>query len=169
MATVRVPLPILGAGLGTSQVPELVTVQTTPATPTPMYSVYAFTDAAIFSIYYDLIVRSYGSGNLTLTLDWYTPATTNNCVWQAQIGAYTANTDTGAVSAKTFATANTATCAARANANSLARHTITISNLDSLATDDHILLRVFRDPANGSDNLGNTAFLMGLELSYSDT
>ena len=46
--------------------------------------------------------------------------------------------------------------------------TITISNLDSLAADDLVWLRISRDANNGSDTMANDAILLMAELTYSD-
>lgn len=172
MATVIQPLPIAAAMLFANSgagVPELVSTQTTPGTPTPGYYSYGFDAAALENLYYEFVIRNYGSGNLTLTIQWGAAATTGNVIFGAQIGCITGGTDTGAVSAKTYATANTVTAAARANANSLNTSTITISNLDSIASGDLVFLRFYRDGANGSDTMAGDAFVYHLDLSYSDT
>ncbi|MBN1237429.1 MAG: hypothetical protein JXB36_02955 [Gammaproteobacteria bacterium] len=148
--------------------PELLSVQTTPATPTPGYDAYAFDPAVVESLYYQFTIRKYGSGNLNLAIRWSTAATSGNAVWAAQIAAITPG-DAGAVSAKTYATANTVTDAADANANRLNAATITISNLDSLATDDLVFLRFYRDAASGSDTINsNDCLVYHLDLAYSD-
>lgn len=172
MATVFQPLPIAAAALFANSgagVPEPQFIQTTPGTPTPGYMVYAFDQTTVENLYYQFVIRNYGSGNLTLTIQWSTTPTSGAAVWAAQIGCITGGTDTGAVSAKTYATATTSTPTARANANSLATTTITISNLDSIATGDLVLLRFYRDAGAGGDTLAADALVYHLELSYSDT
>lgn len=172
MATVFQPLPIGAAMLFASSgagVPELQAVQTTPATPTPGYMAYAFDPAVVENLYYEFVIRNYGSGNLSLALRWSTAATTGNAVWAAQIAAITA-ADAGAVSAKAYATANSVTVAAAGSANILNAATITISNLDSIANGDLVFLRFYRDAASGSDTINsNDCLVYHLDLSYSDT
>lgn len=172
MATVFQPLPIAAAMLFANSgagVPELISTQTTPGTPTPGYYSYAFDPAVDESLYYQFQIRNYGSGNLTLTITWSTAATTGNAFFAAQIAAITPG-DTGAVSAKTYATATTVADAADANANRLNTAAVTISNLDSLATGDLVFLRFLRNAASGSDTINsNDVLVYHLDLSYSDT
>lgn len=171
MATVTQPLPIGAAQLFASAgvgVPEFVSVQTTPATPTPGYSAYAFDQTVVESLYYEFVVRNYGSGNLTLNIQWSTTPTSNAAVFAAQIGCITGGTDTGNVTAKTYATATTVTATARANAGALNTSSITISNLDSIASGDLVFLRFYRDAAAGGDTLTADALVYHLDLTYSD-
>lgn len=128
----------------------------------------AGTDEAIFFVFR---AAAYGSGDLTLDLDWYADtASSGNVVWGAQIGAITPDTDTTDIETKSLATANTVTDAHLGTTGQrLHRAQITISNLDSLAADDWVVLRVFRDADNGSDTMTGDACLVGAQLSYSDS
>jgi hypothetical protein len=130
----------------------------------------ATTDEAAF---WRFVATSYGSGNLTLTIIWYADtATSGNVVWEAQIAAITANTDTQDVETDGLATLNfvqdthLGTTGQRVHSAA-----ITISNLDSLAADDFVTLRIARD-ANGTsatDDMTGDAGLLCAVLSYSDT
>lgn len=164
MGTAYIPLSVGAAVLGTTNMPELVLVQTTPATPTPAYMGYAFDATTNESIYFLVKIRNYTSTPI-LTLDWYAAsATSNNCIWGCQIAAYTPG-DAGALSAKTLATAQTTTTAAPATtAGRVATTAITITNLDSLADGDDVLIRVYRDAA--SDNMTGDAILIAADLTY---
>ena len=127
----------------------------------------AGTDEAAF---FAFRATGYGSGNLTLTIHWYADtATTNSEVWGASIGAITAGTDTTDVEAKSLATENTTTTAARTSAQALQTTDITISNLDSIANGDLLLLRLRRVGSNGSDTMSGDAIAVALTLSYSDS
>lgn len=130
---------------------------------------YAFDAAAIEAIYFQWRIVTYGSGNLTLDFDWYTNNTTGNALINAAIAAQTSGTDTTSTLAKSFATANTVTVASRTTANYPATGSLTISNLDSLANNDWVTLRLFRDATNGSDTLTTDAIITTLRCSYSDT
>lgn len=170
MATVYYPLPIGAAMLFANSgagVPQLKSVQTTPGTPTPGYNAYGFNDTTVQSLYYQFAIRKYGSGNLSLAARWSAAATSGNVVWAAQIAAITIG-DAGAVSAKAYATANTVTTAAAGSANTMNGSTITISNLDSIADADYVMLRFYRDAANGSDTMTGDADVYHLDLAYSD-
>jgi hypothetical protein len=114
---------------------------------------------------------NYGSGNLTVAVDWYADtATSGDVVWAAQIAAITLGSDTQDVETKAFATVNTATDTHLGTTGQrLHRAVITVSNLDSLAAGDAVWLRVARQAASGSDTMTGFAFLIGVNVSYSDT
>lgn len=166
MGTAYQPLHLLTAGVGTTNVPELLLVQTTPATPTPAYFGYGFDAGTAESIYFQFIIRNYLSGNLVLTFDWYAAATTGACLWGAQLAAQTMGTDTTTVIAKAFATAQTVSASPRGTANQPATATLTITNLDSLADGDMVFMRIYRDAAAVGDTMTGDAILVTLDCSY---
>lgn len=132
----------------------------------------AFDAAADEAAYFPLDVSKYGSGNLTLDLDWYADtASTGDVVWEAAIAAITPNTDTQDVETKALATAQTVTDSHLGTTGQRAhRATITISNLDSLAARDNVFLRVRRlGSSSGSDTMAGDAILFAGNLQYSDT
>ena len=113
----------------------------------------------------------YGSGNVTVTVEWYADtATTGDVIWGVQLAAITPNTDTQDVETKALATANTATDS-HLGTTGQRLHTIdvTVSNLDSLALDDALWVRVYRDADAAGDTLTGDAILTLATLSYSDT
>lgn len=116
---------------------------------------------------------NYGSGNLTLDLEWYADsATANNVVWEAQIAAITPNTDTQDVETDGLATLNfVQDTHLGTTGQRLHRATITISNLDSLANRDDVWIRIARDAngTNATDDMTGDAILTKAVLSYSDT
>lgn len=102
------------------------------------------------------------TGALDADIWWYTTATTGSVVWQIQT-ACVGNTQTGDPS---FNTASTATDAAHGTTNQY--NLAAITGIDATGCDagDVLYLRVFRDPAHGSDDLAATARLVGVELTY---
>lgn len=128
----------------------------------------ASTDEAVFFVFRAV---SYGSGNLTVTLDWYADtASSGDVVWSAAIAAITPDTDTQDIETDSLATANTVTDSHLGTTNQrLHRASITVSNLDSLAADDYVVLQILRDADNGSDSLTGDAVLVRVTVSYSDT
>lgn len=125
------------------------------------------------SAFWKLKAVSYGSGNLTLTLFWYADtASSANVVWEAQIAAITPDTDTQDVETDGLATLNFVQDTHLGTTGQRV-HTcaITISNLDSIAANDLVFVRIARD-ANGTsatDDMTGDAILILAELSYSDT
>lgn len=131
----------------------------------------AFDAATNEAATWKLIATAYGSGNLTLDIDWYADtASTGNVVWNAQIAAITPDTDTQDVETDGLTTANTVTDSHLGTTGQrVHRASITVSNLDSLAANDLLFVKVTRDAASGSDTMAGDAVLVLARLSYSDT
>lgn len=123
------------------------------------------------SIYFFFQAVRYGSGNLTIDIDWYADtAASGDVVWDAQIGAITPNTDSTDIETKALGTANTVTDTHLGTVNQrLHRATITLSNLDALAADDFVVLKITRDVTDAADTMAGDASLVGVTVSYSDT
>lgn len=125
---------------------------------------YAFPSGSVTSIYFQFKITNYTSGNLTLVLDGYSTTTsTNTTTFEAQIGALTPGVDTTLWTTKALATATSATWTGRSTANSPQTATITISNLDSLANGDDVLLRIGRQNAG---TLANDVIITTAVLSW---
>lgn len=114
---------------------------------------------------------SYGSGNLTLTILWYADtASANGITFGASIAAITPNSDTQDIETKAFATENTASDTHLGTTGQrLHSFDITISNLDSLAAEDFLALRLRRVPADAGDTMTGDMIVVGAQLAYSDT
>lgn len=167
MATVSQVFEARAAELRTTAFPQLVRANGTNI-PVAGYAFDASTEEAVF---FDFRAARYGSGNLTVDLDWYADtASTGAVVWGAQIAAITPNTDTQDVETDALATvATTTTTHLGTTGQRLHRTAITVSSLDSLAADDDVRLRVARVAANGSDTMAGDTILTRVAVSYSDT
>lgn len=131
----------------------------------------ATTDEAAF---WKLIARNYGSGNLTLDLHWYADTASSGTVaWEVQIAALTADTDTQDIETDGLATVQRSSDTHLGTTNQrLHKHSVTISNLDSLANGDYLIVRIARDAndtGGGGDTMTGDAILVLAELSWSDT
>lgn len=169
MATVYISLhPLGGESVGSTSATLTTINLTSGSEPIPVLAFDAATDE---SIRWLVDLRNYGSGNLTLTLRWSAAsATSGDVIWTAAVLAYTPDTDSGALSGEAYATANTVTDThLGTNAQRVMTCDITISNLDSLANNDLVWLKVSRDADNGSDTMTGDAYLVSATLSYSDT
>lgn len=167
MATVYQHLNIGAAQFLASAFPAL---KKTNGTNFPVLGL--FYDAATDEkAYFKARARSYGSGNLTLKIEWYADsASSGDVVFGARLAAITPNTDSQDVETKAFATAQTVTDTHLGTTGQrLHEIDLTISNLDSIANGDEFWLEVYRDADNGSDTMTGDAAIVGLELSYSDT
>jgi hypothetical protein len=132
--------------------------------------VAAFDAALKETLFFVLAAVRWGSGSLTLKVRWSAAsATSGNVVWEAKLAAITPDADSGSIQSKAFAAAQTVTDShLGTNADRLHEATITVSNLDSLANNDMIVLSFARDAASGSDTMSGDAWLDHLILEWSD-
>lgn len=167
MATTKVPISILEAQFPAANYPTFSFVQGTNF-PVPGLDFDASTEE---TCYFILVPRGYGSGNLTLRVFWEADtASSGDVIWGAAIAAITANTDSQDLETKSFASAQTATDTHLGTTGQrLHSVDIAISNLDSLADDDYLVVKVYRDADAGGDTMTGDARLVALELEYSDT
>jgi hypothetical protein len=131
----------------------------------------AFDASADESAFWKWLAQNYGSGNLTVNIDWYADtASSGDVVFGAAIAAMTQNADSQDVETKAFATANTVTDTHLGTTGQrLHRCTITISNLDAIAADDLVILKLYRDADAAGDTMTGDAIVVAVEVTYSDT
>jgi hypothetical protein len=118
------------------------------------------------------IASDYGSGNLTLNIFWYADtASANNVVWEAQIGALSPGDNQDIETDGLAAVSYVQDTHDGTTGQRLHMATITISNLDSIASGDLVHLRIARDAdsSNDTDDMTGDAILVMAELTYSDT
>lgn len=165
MATVYQQLDPAAAQFLASAFPALVKNGTN--FPVMALAFDAATDEAAF---WPFRAINYGSGNLTVAIDWYADtATSGDVIWEVQIAAITPDTDTQDTETKALATANTVTDTHLGTTGQrLHRASVTVSNLDSLANNDDVWIRVARDANNASDTLTGDAQVVLVTVSYSD-
>lgn len=136
--------------------------------PVPALDFDASTEEAT---YFFFRATSYGSGNVTVAVDWYADtASTGDVIWGAALAAITPDTDSQDVETKTFATVNTATDSHLGTTGQrLHRASITVSNLDSIAANDWVCLKLYRDADAAGDTMAGDASVVQVAVSYSDT
>lgn len=151
------------------------------ATTFPEYKNVAGTNFPVTSLAYDASADEaafwktravrYASGNLTVDIEWYADtASSGDVVFGVSIAAITPNTDTQDIETDGLATENTVTDSHLGTTNQrLHRATVTVSNLDSLAADDFLVIRLRRLGSNGSDTMTGDALVTLITVSYSDT
>ena len=131
----------------------------------------AFDAAADEAAFWKFIAQNYGSGNLTIRIFWYADtASSGDVIFDVQIAAITPNTDSQDIETDGLATANSVTDS-HLGTTGQRLHTcdVTVSNLDSLAADDLVHLRLNRDANNASDTMTGDAIVVAVEIQYSDT
>lgn len=167
MATIKRDISIKSANFPSSNFPQLKNVM---GSNFPVFGLY-FDASTEEKCYFEFKAVGYGSGNITANLQWYADsASSGDIVWGAKLAAITPNTDTQDVETKALATQQTVTDSHLATTGQrLHECSITISNLDSIASGDAVWLEISRVAANGSDTMTGDAVLTGLEITYSDT
>lgn len=148
----------------------------------PEYTKIAGTNFPVTSLKFDAALDeaafwkfealSYGSGNITVDILWYADtASSGDVVYGAAISAITPNTDTQDVETDGLATENTVTDSHLGTTGQRVHlATITVSNLDSIAANDLVHLRIRRlGNTSGSDTMTGDACILLVVVSYSDT
>lgn len=166
MATIRQTLDPGAAQFLSSSFPALVK----NGTNVPIVGL-AYDAASVEAAFWELFAATYGSGNVTVKVQWYADtASSGDVIWGVQLAAITPNIDTQDVETKSLATANTATDShIGTTGQRLHEIDVTVSNLDSLANGDALWLRLYRDAAAGGDTMSGDAIVTGVVVSYSDT
>ena len=166
MATVRQTLDPAAAQFLSTSFPALVK----NGTNFPALGL-AYDAAAAEAAFWEFFAVTYGSGNVTVKVQWYADtASSGDVIWGVQLAAITPNTDTQDVETKSLATANTATDTHLGTTGQrLHEIDVTVSNLDSLTNGDAVWLRLYRDAAAGGDTMAGDAIVTGVVVSYSDT
>jgi hypothetical protein len=107
----------------------------------------------------------YGSAPLA-KIQWAAASATSGAVvWDVRISATTPG-DATDVDTQDFAAANTATTTVPATAGYLAETSVTLTNADSLAAGDLVVVRVARAAADGGDTATGDAELLTVNISY---
>jgi hypothetical protein len=167
MATVRQTFYPNGAEYLATAFPALVKNN---GTNSPVKSL-AFDAAATETAFWDWTATAYGSGNVTCYVVWYADTASSGVVrWDAAIAAITPDVDTQDVETKAFAT-STSFDDTHLGTTGQRLHiaTIVITNLDSLAADDEVQLKLSRLGAHANDTMTGDALVTKVRLTYSDT
>ena len=148
-----------------------------PATNFPQFRSVAGTNFPINSLafdastsetaYFRLVTRNYASGNLTVRIRWYADtATSGGVVWGVSIAAITpgdaTNIETDAFDTEQLSSTSTAS----GTTHGPVEATVTVSNLDSLASMDTVVFRVARKTAEAGDDMAGDAQLFDFVVEY---
>lgn len=166
MGTTIIELPVEQAEYRSTNFPQLLKYNGTNA---PIFALL-FDATADEAVFFNFVANRYGSGNVTVELDWFADsATSGNVVLGASIGCITADTDTTDTTTKALGTEATVTDSHLGTTGKrLHRASVTITSLDSIAVNDRILLRIRRLGSSGSDTMTGDLALVGIRVTYSD-
>lgn len=92
-------------------------------------------------------------------------ATTGGVAWDVRVSA-TSDGDAQDVDAQDFGSANVGTATVPGTAGHLDEVSITLTNADSAAAGDFVVIRLARAVANGSDTATGDAEMVGCSLTY---
>lgn len=92
-------------------------------------------------------------------------ATTGGVAWEVRIAAVS-DGDATDVDAKAFAAANVGTATVPGTAGHIDEVSVTLTNADSAAAGDFVIVYLNRDPAHASDTASGDAELLVLTLTY---
>jgi hypothetical protein len=119
--------------------------------------------------HWQLSGHDYEGGDLTVDIYWYAANATSGVVrWGVRLAAYTAETDSSDVESKAYATADEqadthlGTTSKRVMKTS---HTISSTELDSMAAGDLSWLGIYRDSSDSGDTMSNDAIFERAEVS----
>lgn len=129
---------------------------------------YSFDAAAEEALFFRFRASDYVSGNVLVELDWYPDTATiaSNVMWGVQLSAITPG-DLIDIETDALAAITTVTSPIVVGAQRLTRSVITIlaANLESLAPNDQVVLRVARIAANAADTMPGDAILTYVFIS----
>lgn len=160
MTAVAQLLDVLGALVNTASPPTLY-----DSNAGVLPKGYRFPQSSTAPIVLKARAEFFAGSTATLKLSWYSFAgsTTGNVTWSAEVAAVTPG-DAVSVEAKGYATAQSATSAVNATAKGEQQTSITLVNLDSLAANDDLWIRISRTDAS----MAGDAVLFDAALVYDD-
>jgi len=137
--------------------------------PVSGYAFDATTEEAIFFVWR---ASNYGSGALTILTNWYADTGTSGGVaFGISLACITPNTDTQDIETKAFATETVFTDTHLGTTGQRDHDALgSIStNLDSLALDDRVCMKLVRKVSDAGDTMSGDMILTMVDISYSDT
>ncbi len=154
----------------TSNLAPGMTVTKSSATAPGVYVTKLLFDAASeeWCVWQFRMPDDYASGPVA-KLQWAAASATSGAVvWDVRVSA-TSPGDAQDVDAQDFASANTATATVPGTAGHLAETSVTLTNADTLAAGDLVMVRVARAAASGSDTATGGAELLAVAVAYTTT
>jgi len=140
-------------------------IESSAGSPKPNWHIITFDKAADEGTQWNRkLPRDYGSSPVLRVSYYMTTVTTNEVVWACQIAAIS---DGDSILAKAFDSVNTVTDTVPGTAGIVTYADITLTNADSMAAGDKIMIYLYRDADNGDDDADNDANVTDAELLYS--
>jgi hypothetical protein len=170
IATGSILLPpgaaILPDGTATNAAPAIQRVKSSASAPAPYFLQLAF-DASTeeWASFQFQMPADYASSPVAKLHYKMASATTGDVVWVVQIAAVS-DGDSTDVDAKAFGTANSGTVTVPGTAGFLDIASITLTNADTVAAGDFVVVRVARDADAAGDTATGDAELVAAAIQY---
>ncbi len=157
---------IVPDGSASNLAPEFIRTKSSAAAPSPYFYQLNF-DAGLdeFVTFQFTMPRDYVSGPILRVAFKMASAVAGNVVLDARVSAITPG-DAVDMDAKAFAAANTVTQAVPATAGFVVNASITLTNADSVAAGDEVLLYLSRTGTSGSDTAAGDLEFVGAYVEY---
>ena len=172
MATAYIPLPAAALqpldGSAGNEAPAADYIQSSGTAPAPRSLRWGFDDTANEHLCVTFRMPANYASAPVLKIDWYAAATSGDVVWCAELSAIT-ESDAATPENKTGDTVNAVDDTVDGTTLELNQCSITLTNADSVAAGDLVMLVLYRDPENASgntDTLVGDAYLLGALLEY---
>lgn len=161
---------ILPDGSATNAAPAIQRVKSTATAPAPYFLQLAF-DASTeeWASWSFRMPADYSSSPVLKIQYKMTSATSGNIVWVGQLAAITDGDSTDG-DAKAFAAVNSSgAVAVPGTAGFVKEVSITMTNADSVAAGDFVVVRIARDADDANDTATGDAEFIGAALTYTTT
>lgn len=174
MATGNVILPIGAArppdGTTSNLAPAITAVKGSATAPTPYFMQAGFDASQTEQLMWTFPVPANYASGPELHVQWKAAATSGNVRWEGRLAAYTPGTDSTDFAAKAFAAANNVTTAAGATTGGrLVESVITLTNADSVAANDTVVVYLARLGGDAADTMTGDAQAVSVTFQYTTT
>jgi len=170
MATGSIPLSpgaaVMPDGSASNAAPAMQRVKSSAAAPTPYFLQLAFDATTEEQVIWSARMQAdYASAPVLKVMYKMASATTGGVAFEARIAAVS-DGDAQDVDAKGFAAANVGTATVPGTAGFIDEVSITLTNADSLAAGDLVMIYLNRDPAHASDTATGDCEVVAVALTY---
>lgn len=157
---------VMPDGSASNAAPALQRVKSSASAPTPYFLQLAFDASTEEQVCWTLrMPADYASAPVLKVQYKMASATTGGVAFEARIAAVS-DGDAQDVDAKAFAAANVGTATVPGTAGHLDEVSITMTNADSVAAGDFVVVYLNRDPAHASDTATGDAEVLAVALTY---
>jgi hypothetical protein len=157
---------VMPDGTASNAAPALLRVKSSASAPAPYFLELAFDATTEEQCYWSFrMPADYASAPVMKIIYKMASATSGGVAFEARIAAVS-DGDATDVDAKAFAAANVGTATVPGTVGYADEVSITMTNADSLAAGDFVIVYLNRDPAHASDTAAGDAQVVSAALTY---